>query len=163
MTTIEMEIIVIAHHNPRINIIVPNISWGMYRAGLPSLHECDILVLSKNNYATEIEIKISRADLLKDSKKWHRHQHKLIKKLFYAIPSYLEDIALETIPDTAGLYIEHNNKLKMIRKAKARPDALKWTSDERYQLARLGTLRILDLKRKIVKERYKSVKQLIWK
>lgn len=38
----------------RQNIIVPNVSWG---AGL---HECDLLVISKYNWATEIEIKISK-------------------------------------------------------------------------------------------------------
>ena len=43
--------------NYRANLIVPNISWGL------GLHECDLLVLTSSGYATEIEIKVSKADL----------------------------------------------------------------------------------------------------
>ena len=75
MTAKEMELHISRYFDLRQNIIVPNISWGM------GLHECDLLILSRAGYATEIEIKISAADLRKDSKKKHEHLSNKIKYL----------------------------------------------------------------------------------
>lgn len=63
MTTLEMEIALMRELNIRKNIIVPNVSFGMYFKGYGALHECDLLCLSKSGYATEIEIKIIKSDL----------------------------------------------------------------------------------------------------
>ncbi len=41
-------------------IICPNISWGI---GIN--HECDLFIVDKNNFVTEIEIKVSKSDLKK--------------------------------------------------------------------------------------------------
>lgn len=59
MNTLEIETAIAMKLDIRKHIIVPNISWG---AGL---HECDLLVINKSGYATEIEIKISKSDLKK--------------------------------------------------------------------------------------------------
>lgn len=40
------------YFNPRKNVIVPNVSWGM------ALHECDILVMTPAGVAYEVECKI---------------------------------------------------------------------------------------------------------
>ena len=105
MTTLDIEIAVIKGFNPRANLIVPNVSWGMHDREFRSLHECDVLILSSYGYATEVEIKISKAYLMKDWKKKNGHRHYLIRRLYYAVPPKLKQIALETIPAHAGLIV----------------------------------------------------------
>jgi hypothetical protein len=161
MKTLEVECIVMKGLHPRQNLVVPNVSWGM-----GTLHECDILYLSKKGYATEVEIKVSKADLLNDAKKKHHHSHYLISRLFFAVPEELKDVALQNIPERAGLIVVgereyscgYNNTLKgstkymkEVRGAKRNPNAVLWDESMRYQLARLGTLRILGLKEKILR------------
>jgi len=124
-----------------------------------SLHECDIISLSNSNYATEIEIKISKGDLLKDKEKNHRHEHYLITNFYYAVLKKLVELALTEMPERAGLIcvekIENRGKLYLrayeIKKAKQKSNAYKWTDNDCNRLARLGTLRILGLKEKIYK------------
>jgi hypothetical protein len=165
-TTLDIEIAVIDYFRPRQNLVVPNVSWGMHNKEYRSLHECDVLILSGDSYATEVEIKISKADLLKDRDKKHGHHHNLIRRLYFAVPSKLKEIALESIPDHAGLLVVSNAvkrryrgydtcreieyvKVDEVRPCKINTIAVKWTDAQRLQLARLGTLRILGLKRKI--------------
>ena len=165
MKTIDIEIAVIKHFNPRLNIIVPNVSWGLSNKEYKSLHECDVLILSKTGYATEIEIKVSKSDLLNDAKKRHGHHHNLIRRLYYAVPIELRDVAIESISDKAGILVVENyqkttwihsnsftfpsTRVITIREAKINTDAVKWTDEQRNQLMRLGTMRILGLKQKI--------------
>lgn len=159
MKTIEIEIAIMQYFDTRQNLIVPNISWG-----IANLHECDILSLSKAGYATEVEIKVSKSDLLKDKEKEHNHRHNHIAQLFFAVPKNLEDIALNVIPERAGLFVvekyryrvlgfddvyKFDTKIIMARQCERNKNAVKWSEQERYQLARLGTMRILGLKKKI--------------
>jgi len=151
MKTIEVEVAVMALLDIRKNVVVPNVSWGMWVGGEP-LHECDLLRLSKANYATEVEIKVSRADLRKDADKVHRHEHRGIKYLYFAVPAELQDYAMERIPDRAGLYVVgHNGRAKLVREAVARKGCVPWTDKERNKLTQLGCMRILGLKKKIIK------------
>ena len=54
---------------------------------LPIYHECDMLVLSKSGYLTEIEIKRSWSDFLADFKKKHNHNnYPIIKYFYYCVP-----------------------------------------------------------------------------
>lgn len=155
MKTLEIEIAIMDYFNIRTNLIVPNVSWGM------GLHECDILSLSKIGYATEIEIKVSKTDLLKDKWKNHGHYHNYIARLYFAVPEKLKDVALSNIPERAGLFIikeiYYENysvpsiDVVKIRSCKRNKKAHKWTDKERLNLARLGTMRILNLKKKINK------------
>ena len=132
MKTLDIEIKMMQHLNIRQNIIVPNVSWGMYIGG-KIMHECDLLMLSSSGYATEIDIKVSKSDLLK------------------------KDVALNCIPERAGLYTLEKRKsdgwifVKKEKKAIRRNPAIKWTDEDRFQLARLGTMRILGLKKKLNK------------
>jgi len=115
--------------------------------------------LSKSGYATEVEIKITKADLIKDKEKTHGHENDLIKQLFFCVPEKLQEIALQHIPERAGLLVavqEDRERgkwvgLKLIKPASKNPKALKWTEKERMQLMRLGCLRIVGLKRKLAK------------
>ena len=166
MTTLDIEIAIIKGSHIRQNIVVPNVSWGMVNND-GVLHECDIIVLTPASYATEIEIKISKGDLLQDMNKRHCHKHNLIRKFYYAVPENLKQIALDVIPERAGLYviseIEATNykwlkgggnipipykyrRVTTVREAVINKDAVKWDDYQRFQLARFGAMRILGLK-----------------
>ncbi|MCK5563721.1 MAG: MmcB family DNA repair protein, partial [Planctomycetes bacterium] len=125
-----------------------NVSWGL------NIHECDLFIVSQAGYATEVEIKISKADLKKDADKPHNHESDLIKNLYFAIPEKLEG-CIEYIPERAGVIVlkreKHYNSLicQILRKPKPNKHARKLTDEERYKVARLGALRIWGLKCKI--------------
>ncbi len=163
MTTLEMEVALMEYKGVQANIIVPNVSWEMDR-----LHECDLICLSQSGYATEIEIKATKADLLKDIEKKHNHRHRLIKNLYFAVPDELKDIAIDNIPKRAGLYsvkrgfMHYHNEFRgyyqidsfmveIIKKPVSAILPIKWTEQERNQLIRIGVKRILVLKKKLLK------------
>ena len=162
MTTLEIEIALMEHFNVRQNSIVPNISWG-----IANLHECDILVLSKSNYATEVEIKISKSGLLKDKEKKHGHNHNHIARLYFAVPKNLKEIALQEIPERSGLLVIEKGKtsylgsegfyevekyfVEEVKKPIRNKNAVKWSVKEANHLNRLGTMRLLGLKKKLLK------------
>lgn len=152
-----MEVALSTYLDYRVNLIVPNVYWGM------NVHECDLLVVSKAGYLTEIEIKVSRSDLKADAKKWHGHESDRIKRLFFALPDYLENIdCIEMVPERAGIIIvkpkdnvpgeyPYSPRCREIRPAKRNPAATKISEADRYKIARLGALRIWRLKRLILK------------
>lgn len=152
------------YFNPRQNIIVPNVSWGFY------IHECDLLVLRKSGHLLEIEIKVSKADLKKDVEKSHEHidYYDRVRELWFAIPDYLQD-CIEYIPERAGILILSKNhdwgtylNCKELRRPKINTKAKKLYENEKLALARLGTMRIWSLKRKIIEiKRAKAKKKII--
>ena len=153
MNAKEIEIAVANYFGTRQNLIVPNVFWGF--TGL--YYEADLVVVTKAGYAKEIEIKVSRGDLIKDKDKVHNHDCPRFKELYFAIPKrLLKDI--EHIPERAGILVcekkEYENKYyygaKLERKAKIN-NAEKLTLKQQYELARLGTMRIWNLKKKLVR------------
>jgi len=160
MKTIEMEIAVMQYFGVRQNIIVPNVYCsinGLY-------YECDLVRLTNSNYATEIEIKVLKSDLKKDKEKWHNHRSNLFKYLYFAVPVELSEFALSEIPEKAGLLSIEKRKIQYswerlpfaykvneIKKPKKNKLSRQWSDEERYKLLRLGTMRILGLKEKIIK------------
>lgn len=152
MKTIEMELKLVSYLDYRRNLIVPNVHWGL------NMHECDLLLLTQSGYATEIEIKISMADLRRDKHKAHGHRSGgRIKKLYFALPAKLKEKHLEEIealvPERAGIYFVYDDDerwcpVRVHREAVVNNNARKFTDDERYRMARLGALRIWNLKRK---------------
>jgi len=156
MKTLDVEIAMIKTLDHRTNMIVPNVSFGIWFPGYGALHECDLLMLNPRGYATEIEIKVSKSDLLKDKKKKHTHDHQAIKNLYYAVPVKLKEVALKEIPERAGLYIIHEDPdnfiyAELVRYCKPISKPIKWTDEYRIKLGRLGTMRILLLKEKLTK------------
>ncbi len=152
MNALEIEVAMMQELNIRQNIIVPNVSWG-----IAGLHECDLLVLSKHNYAAEVEIKCSKSDLVGDGKKRHGHYHNHIARFFFAVPECMEAVALETIPDRAGLYIVREGRgtlprVRLVKNCRRNTKAVQWTDKERSKLAHLGTMRILGLKKKLIQK-----------
>lgn len=146
MYTVQVEIAVAEFFRPRVNTIVPNVSWGL------GIHECDLLVVTKVGHAIEIEIKVSKSDLIADKYKRHHHNSKKIRQLYFAMPRALEPY-IHHVPERAGIIIideyPHECKAKILRKAKLNTEARKLTSEEILQVARLGTMRIFGLKKRI--------------
>ena len=159
--TLDMEVAVSNYFSPRTNLIVPNVSWGLFG------HEVDLCVLSPAGYASEIEIKVSRSDLIKDKEKRHGHHEPMIKYLYFAIPEHLEK-DIEHIPERAGvLIVSWNEPFKMYGYKNPRMEAgwysckktrapqicynRKWEDYERNSLLRLGAMRIWNLKTKLSK------------
>jgi hypothetical protein len=143
-TTQEIEIAIVKYYGYRNNIIIPNISWGL------DVHECDLFILNENNYATEIEIKVSVSDLKKDCKKKHKHISDKIKYFWFAIPSKLCKY-IEYIPIRAGILIVNSKgRVFVLDKPKTRKNSKKLSEDERLQLLRLGVMRLWPLKEKLL-------------
>jgi len=141
----EIEVALSKHFNIRQVLIVPNVSFGFLK------YEADLLMVSGSGYAWEIEIKVSRSDLLRDSKKRHKHDDEKIRQLWFAIPKKLES-SIADIPSHAGvLVVDEHGRTWERRSPTANLSAKKLTDDERYQVARLGTLRIWGLKEKLLK------------
>jgi len=154
ITTIEMEDAISRFFGIRTNIIVPNLSWG-----LPGMHECDLFIVKKSGYAVEIEIKRTKADLLADFKKKHDHSDVRIREFYYALPEKLLETCTELIPEHAGIISCYRSQWKtrnsvyatIKRSAKIRKDARKLTIEEQFKVAKLGTMRIWSLKKKVIK------------
>jgi len=150
MKTLDIEIAVMEYFNIRTNLIVPNVSWGI------GLHECDLLVITKAGCAYEVEIKTSKTDLIKDKEKRHGHFNSKIKQLYFAIPMKLVKY-MEHIPERAGIFgireginTVFKPKCEKLREARIN-SKYKFSEGERYQVARLGAMRILGLKKRIKK------------
>jgi hypothetical protein len=148
LKTIDVELAVSNFLNPRQNLIVPNVHWGM------DIHECDLLVITPAGYGWEIEIKVNKADLIKDASKWHRHIDHRIKDLWFAIPKQLEPF-IDHIPERAGIIIvdtvppHGDHRCTKIRLPISNQSPYKFSEEEKYKVARLGALRIWGLKRKV--------------
>ena len=164
ITTLEMEILLMEHFDIRSNLIVPCVSdWSSL-----SIFEVDLLVLSKSKYATAIEIKVSKHDLKNDINKKHiKDLGKLVynvknmienyygnfKHFYYAVQGFLKEEELNQIPSFAGLLVAKeycsNTFIELVRKPKVISNK-KWSDEMSYQLARLGTMKLLNYK---IKER----------
>jgi hypothetical protein len=143
-TSAEIEIAVSNFIGQRTHIIVPNVSWGMFP------YELDLCVLNcKSFYAYEVEIKISKADLKRDSKKQHNHDwnHDYIRQLWFAMPEKMRGCE-ELVPTRAGIfYVTKGGRVIEERRAEINTVAKKWTVEKAYELARLATFRMWNLKR----------------
>ena len=146
-----MEIALARHFDFRKNLIVPNISWGLF-LNQRVMHECDLMVLTNSNYLWEVEIKISKSDLVADKKKRHGHHNPNIKRLYFAIPEYLEN-CIEHIPERAGIILVAKRTRVLCREIKKpRIDiGYQLTEKEKLKVAMLGAMRIWGLKNKVVK------------
>jgi len=162
MKTIEMELALLHYFRFNQNVVVPRVMSGWLVN-----HECDIISLTKSKYATEAEIKVSKSDLRKDSKKKHNHLDKKIKYFYFAVPEDLEDYAKEHIPRRAGLlivrkipinyYVKRKGDLTGDRysvhkviEAKATNGAVQWREKDRMNLLRIGAMRVVALMSKLI-------------
>lgn len=136
----------------RRNLIVPNVSWGF----LP--YEADLLILTNSKYAWEVEIKVSRQDLIRDASKGHNHACNKIRQLWFAIPEKLMR-CLEFVPAKAGiLVVDRKGFVREQRPPAVNTQAIKLTDEEVFTVCRLGALRVWSLKEQI--HRAKTAKAL---
>ena len=114
MNTPEMEKLIYWYFKESSSVIVPKVSgnnWWLDTEADPMIwrnivnHECDMLIVTKNQYLTEVEIKISLSDLKADFKKKHQHKDENIKNFYYAFPEEIKEKAIELIPEKAGILI----------------------------------------------------------
>jgi hypothetical protein len=152
ITTIEMELAIANKFGVRTNIIVPNISWG-----LSGMHECDVFIIKSSGYCVEVEIKRSKSDLLADFKKGHNHKDRRnrIKEFYYCFPETMLKAFEPLIPKEAGIITckRYSNGVfaSFYREPALNRIAVKLSHEEQFKVARLGTMRIWSLKKKIIK------------
>lgn len=136
----------------RNHIVVPNVSWGLH------LHECDLLSISKSGYATEIEIKVSVSDLKRDSSKNHHHHSNRIKFLYFALPKTFV-FKEEFVPENAGIIsVSEHGYCEVMRRPTPNKLAQPFSTQDQLELARLGVLRMWNLKRTLLnpKDEYRD-------
>jgi len=144
MTAKDVELAIAKHFNYRMNMIIPNVSWG-----IPGInHECDLLILSKAGYLREVEIKVSRSDIKADLDKRHHHKSKYIRELYFAVPEELADC--EYLPKDAGLItVGKWSRCTVVRRTITNKDALKLPDSQVQHLLHLGCMRIWTLKSRL--------------
>lgn len=161
VTTTQIEVAIMRANDIRQNVIVPNISNQM---GIVPF-EVDVLVIRKSGCAIGFEIKVTKSDLKKDLEK---RQYRLLKEkginhffgkfkeFYYAVPMDLVDEALNQIEPFVGL-VAYQKPTKENRysylveiKPALKISDYKWSDKEIREVTRLGTMRILALKQKIV-------------
>lgn len=150
-TAKEIEIAVAQWFDTLRKIIVPNVYYGMFN------YEMDLCVLEPSGYCHEVEIKVSKSDLIADKKKWHKHGDRRIRYLWFAIPEKLRD-CIEHIPERAGvLVVSPIGSVSEARSPSPNQLAVKFDDRARAKLARLGVLRMWNLKRVVLYPDRKAV------
>ena len=163
MTTKEMEFAIFDHFKGSYDLI----TTGITRGDIVN-HECDVLMVNKNRFLIEIEIKISKSDLRADFKKTHNHNCKNIKHTYFAIPKEMED-CIELIPKEFGVIVVRKSKwkdsfmkkipiiktyypLKVVRRPKKKSD-YKISDEKLIKLYRLSSFRYWGCKKnELIKE-----------
>ena len=157
VTTIEMEVAISHMFGIRQHVIVPNLSWGF-----DGMHECDLFIVKKSGVAVEVEIKRTKSDFLKDFSKGHNHvdRNNRITEFYYAFPENILEKCIENVPEHAGViscskFLDYKKQERVTasieRKPKRIKNARKLTKEEQFKVARLGCIRIMPLKEKIIK------------
>lgn len=133
----------------RQNLCVPNVSWG---AGID--YEADLVVVTKAGYATEYEIKRSWTDFLADFKKKEgAHKAPWVYRFAYVVPDSIIDKVLlffqkrggevpAVIGYTEDLQIKKYGGFYEVKGGR------KMFLEEQLKIARLGTLRYWNLRKK---------------
>mgnify|MGYP006943684804 CR=1 FL=1 len=127
--------------------LLPNVSYGL---GLN--FECDLLYITKNRYAHEYELKISKNDIIQDKdKRRHIFSHindTKIRSRTFVIPVDLMDCT-NLIPEKCGIIIVNpNSTCVLTRKAKNNTKARQLTYEEVLHLGNLAAMRLWKFKLK---------------
>lgn len=158
----EIEVALAEHFQYLKNVVAFNVNgWS---GVLPIFHECDMLVLSKAGYLTEVEIKRSYSDFLADFKKKHHHESELIKFFYYAVPDcLLEKVRAflhenDSFPRDGIIGYDEVLNVRVFCEAKPRLDARKLFLEQQFEVARLGAMRSVKLKKEIVNDLFSENK-----
>lgn len=157
ITSTHIELALAAHFNYHRNYIIVNASWGM---GLN--YEADFLSVTPDGYATEVEIKVSKSDLLADLKKspW-AHGADFVKRVYFAVPTKLVKVCKEVLPEAYGIIEVYEGpygglKCREVRAAQNRPKARNLSPKEINNMLRLMSMRVWTLKAKILSLKQKK-------
>ena len=149
------------------NYIKNIIAFNVYGLGesLNIGHECDMLVLSKNGYLSEIEIKRSWEDFKNDFKKNHKHEsyNNIIKHFYYCVPESILAKCIEywqnnsetmisgfiTYDEDLNITFHNVNNIN-----KNYTPYRKLFIEEQLQIARFGAMRAITLKEKLINQKY---------
>lgn len=133
----------------RSHYVVPEVSWG-----LGFTHRLDLLSIAMDTkIGTEIEIKVSKSDLKRDSQKKHGHYDSRIRQLYFAGPVELEEAFKEYAPLEAGIITVffdeksswHKWQCTIRRRPKRQKVYTAFTDKEIFSLLRLGNMRYWSL------------------
>lgn len=99
INAVDIEIAVHLELNPRKNLVVPNVSWGLLHG-----HEADLLVVYPSGWMSEVEIKVTAQDIKADTqkRKWVWSMDPRIHEFWFAVPEALKDHPY--IPEFAGIF-----------------------------------------------------------
>lgn len=112
-------------------------------------HECDVLIVNKNNHLIEFEIKVSKEDLKKDLNKKHQHLDTRIRQVNFIVPNRLYQDCLELLPAHFGLWtVNDRDEVKCMRKAKINKAASPISIDTLVKLYRLDSMKKITYLRK---------------
>jgi len=171
MTTMEIEYAISRMFDVRTHLMVPNISWGLMN------HEADVLVVRiKSGYCVEFEIKQTFSDYVKDfnKRKWQKAKlsgwktglGKQIKEFYYVFPNTLwekrRDDIEAILPDFAGVVVCTKDNAfgfayaQTVISPTINNMAVPLKSKVMFDVARLGTMRIWNLKRELISLKNKS-------
>lgn len=156
LTTAVLELVAAHHFNPRRNIVVPNVSWGL---GLR--HEADLVVLRSSGWADEVELKISAADIKADTKKACSHtEGNRFRRLWFAVPEVLAQNP--DIPAAAGIIAVTAYRgyyyAKAVRQPTLHKAARRFSAADREKLLRLAYLRIWSARQRLARLRCHTAK-----
>lgn len=148
MRSNEIEIAIARHFNSRMNLIVPNVFWGLGFG-----YELDLMIVTQSHYGWEVEIKVSLSDLKNEKKKkFYAHCSNKIRRLYFAVPDYLQEKAISLIPEKAGLLIvDKDLKVTAIKPPKINKSAQKLSQEDINKLYELAAMRIWSLKEKLIR------------
>lgn len=153
----QIEVALAQYFNYLHNIVVFNVKgWS---ALLPFYHECDVLVCTKAGYLTEVEIKRSWGDFLADFKKKHKHETEKLAYLYYCVPQSFDTDKMVHLLEANGVRFsgilaydnDCNIKVAYINSTTFKKTKVKGklTQKQMLELARLGSIRCVSLKKKI--------------
>jgi hypothetical protein len=160
VTVRDIELALSRHFEYRTNIIIPNVSWGFLYG-----READLLILSKSGWLTEVEIKVSAADIKRDLQKRQGHWDRKVRQCWFAVPAGLA--SSPDIPEHYGvlaigpkIYAMGTHEYFYVeskRVPKINPEARKVDDKDRMKLMRLGCMRIWSLKEALSKSQKRKL------
>ena len=137
--------------NKRQDIFVPNLSFGLLN------HEADLVILTKSGYLTEVEIKRSWEDFKADFKKDHEHKDEHVYYFYYCVPESIKDRVVSFLEERKGntlrpavLYYTEEGEIIRMPGGWVRAGGRKLFLEEQLTVARLGCMRVWNLKEKLI-------------
>ena len=145
--------------NVRTDLPLPNLSWGMLD------YEADLIMMNKSGYLTEFEIKRSYSDLQADFRKKIFHRSEVIREFYYVLPIGIKEKAIALIQEKkeefffnrmpAIIFYTEDRKLEFYNRGFCSNVPGKHRHlfyEERFQIARLCSLRYWSLLEKVFKD-----------